>query len=240
MRIFYSALVLSLFTLSSCRYFGGERIYGDGHIVTQQRTVGSFSSVDVSGNIKVHVRQEAAPSIKVEADQNLMEYIDIYNDGNTLIIKARPGYNLRASRDIIVYAAAPLFKDIDVSGACDIIGDGTISGNEELNMHVSGSGDIVMQVALPKVSAEVSGSGSINLKGQATDFAAHVSGSGDVKCFDLVTDNTKLDLSGSSDVEVTANKQLDIDASGASSISYKGSATVSQKISGAGSVKKVG
>jgi hypothetical protein len=97
-----------------------------------------------------------------------------------------------------------------------------------------------MEVALPKVYAEISGSGSINLKGQATDFSAHVSGSGDVKCFDLVTDVTELNLSGSSDAEVTANKQLNIDASGSSSISYKGNASVSQNISGSGSVKKVG
>lgn len=240
MRIFYTALVFSWVALSSCRYFGGERIYGDGHIVTQQKTAASFNSVDVSGAIKVHVRQESAPSIKVEADQNLMEYIDVYNEGSTLVIKERKGYNLKASKDIIVYVAAPEFKNIEVAGACDIISDGTISGTQPLEMHVSGAGDITMQVALPRVNAEVSGSGSINLKGQATDFSAHVSGSGDVRCFDLITDNTKLDLSGASDVQVTANKQLDIDASGASSISYKGNANVNQKISGAGSVKKVG
>ena len=150
------------------------------------------------------------------------------------------GYNLQPSRDIVVYVSAPAFKDIDVSGACDIIGDNVISGTEELSMHVSGSGDIIMQVALAKVHADISGAGSIQLKGQATDFTAEVSGSGDVKCFDLVTDNTQLDLSGSSEVEVTANKQLNVEASGSSSVHYKGAANVSQRISGAGSVKKVG
>jgi hypothetical protein len=240
MRISHIFLALSLFAFSSCRYFGGERISGDGHIVSQQRNAGSFHSVDVSGGIKVHVRQDAASSVKVEADQNLMQYIDVYNDGSTLVIKEKDGFNLNPSKDIVVYVAAPVFKDIDVSGACDIIGDGPISGSEELSMHVSGSGDIIMQVALPKVSAEISGSGSVNLKGQATNFSASVSGSGDVKCFELVTDNTKLDLSGSSDAEITANKQLDIEASGSSNISYKGSASVNQSISGAGSVKKVG
>ncbi len=240
MRISHLFLALSIVALSSCRYFGGERISGDGRVVTQQKTAGNFNSVDVSGGIKVHVRQDATSSVKVEADQNLMEYIDVYNDGNTLVIKEKDGFNLNPSKDIVVYVSAPVFKEIEVSGACDIIGENTISGNEDLNMRVSGSGDIIMEVALPKVSAKISGSGSINLKGQATDFTAHVSGSGDVKCFDLVTDNTKLDLSGSSDAEVTANKQLNIEASGSSSISYKGNASVSQSISGSGSVKKVG
>jgi hypothetical protein len=240
MRISYTVLALGLFTLSSCRYFGGEHISGNGHVVTRQRNADSFNSVDVSGGIKVHVRQDPSSSVKVEADENLMEYIDVYNDGNTLVIKERQGYNLDPSKDIVVYVAAPVFREIEVSGACDIVGDNTISGNEALSMHVSGAGDIIMQVALPKVNAEISGSGSINLKGQATDFSAHVSGAGGVKCFDLITENTKLDLSGASEVEVTANRQLDIDASGASTVEYKGNANVSQNISGAGSVKKVG
>ena len=240
MRISYIALAIGLFFLSSCRYFGMERIHGDGHIVTRQRTTDAFHSVDVSGAIKVHIRQEAASTLKIEADQNLMEYIETYTEGNTLVIKEREGINLDPSKDIVVYLSAPAFKEIEVSGACDIIGDSPITGNDELNMHVSGSGDIVMQVALPRVSAEISGSGSINLKGQAQQFSAHVSGAGDVKCFELVTDHTELDLSGASEVEITANKQLDIEASGASSVEYRGGATVSQNISGAGSVKKVG
>lgn len=240
MRISFIVPALLLFVLSSCRYFGGERISGDGHVVTQQRNTDGFNSVDVSGGIKVHIRQEGTSSVKVEADQNLMEYIDVYNDGSTLVIKEREGYNLNPSKDIVVYVAAPVFRNIEVSGACAIIGDNTISGTEELSMHVSGAGDIVMQVAVPEVRAEISGSGSITLKGQAADFSAHVSGAGDVKCFDLITDHTKLDLSGASEVEVTANKQLNVDASGAASVQYRGNASVNQHISGAGSVKKVG
>jgi hypothetical protein len=240
MRISNIILATVIISLSSCRYFGGERVYGDGHIVTQQRNTGSFEKVDVSGGIKVHVRQESSPSVKLELDQNLMEYIDVYTEGNTLVIKEKQGYNVQATKDIIVYVAAPVIKDIDVSGACDIIGDNMISGSQELNLHVSGSGDIIMEVTLPKLSAEISGSGSINIKGQATNFSAHVSGSGDVKCFDLMTDITELDLSGSSDAEVNANKQLNIEASGSSSITYKGNASVNQNISGSGSVKKVG
>jgi hypothetical protein len=240
MRISNIVLAIVIISISSCSYFGGERVYGDGHIVTQQRNTGGFEKVDVSGGIKVHVRQEASPSVKLELDQNLMEYIDVYTEGNTLVIKEKQGYNVQATKDIIVYVAAPVFKDIDVSGACDIIGDNTITGNQELNLHVSGSGDIIMEVALPKLSAEISGSGSINIKGQATNFSAHVSGSGDVKCLDLSTDVTELDLSGSSDAEVNANKQLNIEASGSSSITYKGNASVNQNISGSGSVKKIG
>lgn len=240
MRILSILFFTGFIFLSSCRFLGGERVTGNGHIITQQKNVGSFNSVEVSGAVKVHILQNAIRLVKLETDENLMQYLDIYTSGNTLVIRTKNGFNLDPTKEIIAYIAAPVFKDIDVSGACDIIGDGPITGNDALSMHVSGSGNINMEVNLPKLTTEISGSGSVNLKGQAIDFEAHVSGSGDVKCFDLVTDNTKLDLSGSSDAEITANKKLNVEASGSSSIQYKGNPALNQSTSGSGGIKKVG
>jgi hypothetical protein len=235
------SIVLLSFLLSSCHFLGmGERVTGNGKIATQQKETGGFSSVEVSGSVTVRVKQDAANSVKIETDENLMPYIEVYTSGDKLVVRTKKGYNLDPSKDIIAYVSAPVFKDIDISGACDIIGDGLISGSNELNMHVSGSGAIIMQVNLPKITTEISGSGSVNLKGQATNFDASISGSGDIKCFDLVTDNTSLDLSGSSNAEVNANKKLDIEVSGSGDVQYKGAANVNQKISGSGSVKKIG
>jgi len=194
----------------------------------------------VSGNIKVHVRQDAANAVKLETDENLLPYLDIYTNGNTLVIHTKNGYDLDPTKDIIAYVSAPSYKDIDVSGSCDIIGDSPVTGKEALSMHVSGSGQITMEVNLPNVSTDISGSGSVNLRGQATDFSAGISGSGDIRCFDLVTDNTSVDLSGSSEAEVNANKKLTVEVSGSGNVQYKGNASVNQSISGAGSVKKVG
>jgi len=239
MKLFSSIVITALFSLSSCYYFGGARVYGDGHIVTRDRSVGSFTGVRVGGAMNIHIKQDASQSVKIEADQNLMEYIDVYTDGSTLVIRTKQGYNLNPTKEVVAYISAPLFKDIDVSGSGDIIGDNLISSNEPLSMHVSGSGNIQMEVNVPKASTEVSGSGDVKLKGKATEFSVDMSGSGKVMCFDLVTDNTTLDMSGSSDAEVNASKKLDIDVSGSGSIHYKGSPSINQRISGSGEVKKV-
>lgn len=239
MRFLFAALA-AVIVLSSCQYFMGERVSGNGHIVSEQKNVGSFNSVSVGGQVTLHVRQDASSSVKIETDENLQPYLDVYTEGNTLVIKTKQGFNLDPSKEIVAYVSAPAFKDIDISGQCNVIGDTPLSGSEPLSLHTSGQGDMTLEVNVPKVSTEISGQGTVNLKGQATDFSAEVSGQGDVKCFDLVTENTSLDISGSSDVEVTANKQLKVDASGSSSVRYKGNASVTQDISGSGSVKKVG
>lgn len=239
MRIFIVAFASLL--LVSCHYFGGERITGNGHITSQQRDAGSFNSVDVSGQVVLHIRQDASTSVKIETDENLLSYLDVFTDGNTLVIRTKQGYNLDPSKDIVAYVSAPVFKDLDASGQCDIIGDGPIEGNEPLSIQVSGQGTIKMEVNLPKLSTDISGQGEVELKGSATDFVSQVSGQGNIKCFDLITNNTTLDISGSSDVQITVNKELNVDASGSSTVEYKGNGTVRKNdTSGSSSVKKVG
>ena len=228
----------SIFLFSSCRMFGGKRVNGNGNIVTQDKTVKSFNSIDVSGAVNVHIRQDSSASVRVEADENLMEYLEVEVDGQTLVIKTKKGFNLRPSKDIVVYATAGSFKDIDASGACQIISDNLISGDQELKIDASGATTINLQVTIPKLTTNVSGSGDIVLRGVAKDFSGSISGAGSIQGFDLITENTKLDLSGSADAQVTVNGKLDVEVSGSGDVQYKGNASVNQSISGAGSVKK--
>ena len=234
--ILFVIVVVALF---SCDMMGGKRVSGNGKVTTQARPVSAFSSIDASGSVKVHVKQDSSSSVKIETDENLMEYVEVYVKGSTLVVKTKDGFNLNPSKDLIVYTAAPVFKTVDVSGSGDIISDNIISGGEPLEMGVSGSGNINVQVALPKVSVEVSGSGNVFLKGTSKEFSGSISGSGSIRAFELTTDNTSLHLSGAADAEVTANQKLDVEVSGSGDVKYKGSASVSQSISGSGSVKKV-
>ncbi len=226
--------------ITSCRFFGGERVHGDGNITTQQRNVGNFTGLDVSGAMNVHIMQDAAVGVRVQADANLMQYIETNLDGNTLHIHQKDGFNLQPSKEIIVYVSAPVFKELEVSGASNIVGDNAISGKEELSIHASGASGITMQVDLSKLYSDLSGASTLNLKGRAASFTIEASGASNIKCMDLNTDETTVDVSGASEVEITANKQLNIEASGASNVDYKGAANINQKSSGASNVKKVG
>jgi hypothetical protein len=239
MRILFIALLVP-FVLSSCRYFGGEWVSGNGKIVSQQKDVGAFNSVEVHGSVDVRIRQDAGNSVKVQTDENLFEFIDIYTEGNTLVIRPRQGYRLDPSKGLVAYISAPSFRKVDLSGDCNITSEGTISGTEELAIEVSGSGDIKMDVSLTKIRTQISGSGSVVLRGKASEFEARVSGSGDVKCFELQTERTALDISGSAGAEISASQDLDVHISGSGTVRYKGPATLHQHVSGSGDIEKVG
>ena len=225
--------------ISSCNLVGGERIRGNGNMKTETRNISPFDGVSLSGNTDLYVKQDSVFSVRVEADENLMEYIITELDGSTLKIRSKDGANLKSSRSIKVYVSAPSFNYFKATEACDIFSENKITSSAAIAIDISGASDVKMELMAPKVEADLSGAGSLTLSGQTKDFKVDGSGSSDINCFDLQTENSVLELSGAGNADVFASVKLDVRVSGAADIKYKGNATVTQKISGAGSVKKV-
>jgi Putative auto-transporter adhesin, head GIN domain len=225
--------------LSSCRNFFGKRVHGNGNITTQDRPVNDFKDIEVGGAAKVFVSQGDQHTVKVEVDENLQQFVEVFQEGNKVIIREKSGFNLDPTGDLQIYITSPVYNNIDVAGACDIIGQTLINNPENLSMHISGAGDMKMEINAPQVSAEVTGSGNIDLKGETKTADLNLAGAGHAHCFDLKTENTKVEISGAGSAQVYASVHLDAEVSGAGSVDYKGGAAVDQHVSGAGSVHKV-
>jgi hypothetical protein len=234
-------IVLSTLVIffTSCNYVFRNQVHGDGSIKTENRTAGQFNSIDVSSSIDVYVKQDSVASIKIEADENLMEYIQAINDGDVLRIHPENGYNLRPSKRIKVYVSSPAYKSFEASGACNIYSENKITSPGMVTIDLSGSCDAKLDLNAPKVSADLSGACNIELKGETKEFKVGGSGSTGIRSMDLLAENVDVDISGAGDAEVYASVKLNVEVSGAGSVKYKGNATVSQSVSGAGSVKKV-
>lgn len=238
MKKIYFLSLIAFLGLFSCRFLG-KRIHGNGNIKTADRSVSSFKEVEANGNIKLIVTQGDLKPVRIETDENLLSYIEVIQEGDRVIIQPRNGVNLIPSGDLNVYVTSPTYKSIEVSGSSDIVGQNKITSPDELTLSASGAGDIQMEVDAPKVTAGISGSGSVKLKGQVRDFDVDLSGAGHAYCYDLLTENTTVEISGAGSAQVYASVKLKASVSGAGNISYKGNASVSQEISGAGSVNKV-
>ena len=228
------ALALPLF-LASCQGFMGKRVHGNGNIRTEDRQVSNFKNVEVGGAAKVLVSQGDHAGVKIETDENLLPFIEVIQEGDKVEIREKQGFNLKPTHDIRIYVTAPVFRSIDASGACDIIGETKITNPESLEMHVSGAGDIKMDIDAPQLSAEVTGSGSVYLKGQTKEVSLDLTGAAHAHCYELLAENAKIEISGAGSAEVYASVKLDAEVSGAGSVKYKGNATdVSKHVSGAG------
>jgi Putative auto-transporter adhesin, head GIN domain len=229
---------LSLFFFSSCRFLDQEQVNGDGNIVMQNRQAGDFAGVDAGGAVQVELTQDAAYSIKVEADSNLQEYIEISVENGILYIRQRNNTSMNPSRDVKVYISAPLFNKLFASGASSIVTKNRISSNDKIKLDASGASKIDADIKAPEVDADLSGASEVAVKGETKTVFVGCSGSSEVKAFDLLAETADVDLSGASHAEVYASVKLDAQASGASSIRYKGNAAVTSDVSGAGSIEK--
>lgn len=239
MSRFFLAAFLLLFCFTSCRYMGGRRVEGNGQRVTVNRSGSEFSGVEVRGGMDVVLKTGNTHEIKIEADQNLIDFIEVHNDGGKVQISTKDGYNLRSKDGIKVYATAPYFREVSVAGSGDIRSQGKVVNNQEMGLQIRGSGDILMAVDAPRITTEISGSGSARLEGVTRDFSAEIKGSGDVHAFKLLSENARVDIAGSGNAEVFASKQLSVEIKGAGDVAYKGTGTVNQKIMGSGNVHQV-
>ena len=129
----YYWLIAALPMLSSCRHFWGKRVHGNGNIKTEERTVSSFKNLEVSSSFNVYLTQGDLKPVKIEGDENLMQYIEVLQEGDRLIIRNRTGYNLEGSGDLSLHISAPVFNSISLSGAGNIKSENKIAGPKILN-----------------------------------------------------------------------------------------------------------
>jgi hypothetical protein len=195
--------------------------------------------VESYGSFDVYISAANEPSVKVEAEENLLPFIETIVENNKLQIRTVSGYSLRPRRDIRIYVSAPLYGTISTNGSGNITGQDPINSNEAVDLRISGSGSIQVQLKVQKVSAEIAGSGSMNLSGTANEFKSGIYGSGDIKAGNLQTEKSWVAIAGSGNVEVFANNSLDVKVMGSGDVRHKGSAQITSEISGSGSIIKI-
>jgi len=236
-KIALFSLVILVFA-SGCREIAGRRVKGSGHIISENRTASGFNSIDVSGAIDVYVKQDSTTSVKVETDDNILEYVEVHTEGSTLEIYTEGNIRLRPSGKIKVYISNPQYKDLQVSGGSSIRGENEITSSEALHVEISGGSDGRLELNAPKVSVNLTGASNASIKGKTKYFEGGASGASEIRGFDLLTENADVDVSGASSIEIYASVRIAGQASGASSVNYKGNAQANVEKSGASSVNK--
>lgn len=233
-------IFLSLVFCTGCREINGRRTRGSGTSASETRTVSSFTNIDVSGAVNVYIKQDSVSSVKVEADDNLLQYIETRIEGNTLVIETEDGIWLHPRRDINVYISNPSYSYFEVSGASKLVGETVISSPGDFSFNFSGASGGKLEVDAPKVAVELSGASNLTLRGRTKEMDVDVAGASKARCFELMAETVRAEASGASGADVFASVKIMPHASGASHISYKGNAVEEDKNeSGASKIKKV-
>ncbi len=231
--IFWGIFLLSsLLFLSSCDDF----IVGNGNIVEETREVKPFKAIDISGVFKVFLTQGDEESLVIEADDNLMQYIESYVSGGTLYLGTK-GFGIR-SATIRAYITMKELREIEASGAVTITGE-TPFDFSRLTIQVSGAANIDMEMYGEKLELNVSGAGKGYLKGEVDRVFIDLSGASKLDAEQLYANTMAIEISGAGSANVNVEEELDASISGAGHVRYAGNPNVRSNVSGAGKVSKM-
>jgi hypothetical protein len=237
--IIIAAVVVAVAVISTVLILEGWPVglVGSGDLETETYTFADFNKVEISSAFEFEIEQSSSYSIEITVDDNIMEYVRVSQDGQTLKIGLKPATwigpaTLKAS------VTMPELSGLDISGASR----GTVSNfssTENLDIMVSGASRVTGDIVAGDVDFDVSGASSVELDGSANDIVADVSGASSLKLDDFTVSNANVDLSGASSGTVNLNGRLDADVSGASRLWYIGEPTMGDiDTSGASTVSK--
>lgn len=239
MRKLYIPLLCVTILFASCDMVFDKRIDGNGNIVTQERNINSADRIKTMGSFDVLVIKGATPSVKIEADENLIPYIITGNEDGALVIRTKEHYNIRSDDKIKITVTTNQLEEVEVNGSGNLKGEGKFSGSDHLTISIAGSGDVNLDVNTPKIESDIAGSGNITLSGETRSSKISIAGDGDYNAHDLKSEDVEIHISGSGNTKVFAENNLDIHIAGSGDVSYKGNASVKQDIAGSGKIVKV-
>ena len=234
-----SVLGISLVAAASLIFSGCNRfgcIEGSGNQITANRTVEPFTFIETGGSVKLILKQ-GPESLRIVADDNIMEKIRTRVRGNTLTIDMDG--NFCNSGPIIVYVSSKSYEGIDASGAVEIVSDGLLQV-KDFELELSGSSKVDLNLNAANVLTQSSGSSEISIKGQASTHEVDLSGSSSIDALDFIVGRYRIESSGASESRINVLNELSVKSSGSSDIEYRGNPSkVQNDDSGASSLRKI-
>ncbi|MDP4283645.1 MAG: head GIN domain-containing protein [Bacteroidota bacterium] len=237
-------LLVGIFALLSLNSFAQpwQTITGDGHVKKENREVSEFTSLASGGSMDIQIAYGNSNTITVEADKNLLPYIETSVEDGRLSIKSKKNVNLKTRSKIVVNVSMTKISSLQQSGSGNINGKGEFTNEGETTISTSGSGNIDLTFGTFKnLALNISGSGNMNLKGGATNnIDAKISGSGNIDCLNISSNDVNVKIAGSGNIKVFAQNSIDAKISGSGNVFYKGNATnIKSKVAGSGKVRKI-
>jgi Putative auto-transporter adhesin, head GIN domain len=209
-----------------------KTIEPSGHIITKDVSVKSFDAIRAKGLYELILSQGNGESVKIEADDNLIDLFSVTNEGSTLVIDMPElkdkNINFKNKDDhqslkLKVYVNCKNLKSLDV-GVIGNVHSETIIKSNAFEIDSKNVGNIDLKLAADKLTVYNKGVGNITLNGSATNAVIKNSGVGELEGKDLVVQTMNIDNSGVGKANVNVQKDLTIKQSFLGKVSNKGAA----------------
>ena len=254
----YSILALSVvlltFIIGCDTYYNDNDITGSGNLETRQMDYTDFSNIVLSQGFDAIISQDDSFSVETTLDDNLYDYLDIQQLGDTLQIGFQSGSYRNYTAKVAI--TIPELNSLKLSSAAraEIVDFDTI---DSLNLEASSASQItIADLEISNLQCQVSSAsrvfGSVNiqngnflvssaskiqLEGSAEVLSLDVSSASAINLANLDVVDMDIEISGASNGTINVSGTLDLGVHAASHLTYRGDPIIgSYNVSGGSSV----
>ena len=202
---------------AGCHHRMRAEVKGSGKRVVQKREISPFTSISTEGAFTIEVTCQKDPSLEVEGDDNVLEFVTAEVRGNELRLTSSKSFS--TDEPVRFKITVPNLEGLTVSGAGRI----DIKGmkNEKFEIDSNGAPNIVVAGTTNTIDIDSNGAGRIDTQ-------------------NLRASRAVVESKGVSRIDLDVSEQLDITVSGPSTVTYTGDPVVNKTVNGPGKVEKRG
>ncbi|HYG14984.1 MAG TPA: DUF2807 domain-containing protein [Bacteroidia bacterium] len=216
-------------------------VKGNETIITKEFPVSSFIRLHVAMSGITELIQSDEEKVVVEADENLMEFIEAGNAGRSLYVSTEN----KLRRPAFTQCHVKIYlRQVDVlylrSNKGDVVCPDVITLTRPLEVTVQAVGDTTLALNAPAIKLVHQGTGNVTLKGKTAKLEMKNQGVGSISAKEMIADELIFKNQGTGEVELFAEKEITISNYGTGNVLYSGPAVLKDvKQYGTGLIKHV-
>lgn len=191
---------------------------------TQNRNVKDFNAIKVSTGIDLYLSMGNEESVKIVADDEIIDDIKTEVKDGTLHIymKQRNNwFNWNINKTRKAYVSVKELVALNASSGSDVETENTLEG-DELEVKASSGSDVKLSLNVKKFSIDTSSGSDAKLSGKVKYLTAEASSGSDINASDLESVFCQAKASSGSDISLTVTEEIQARASSGGDIVYYG------------------
>lgn len=234
----FFVLIASSLACSVTIFGVGDEVRGSGTVVEEERSIAGVTAVSVSNQGDLIVEFGDEQRLVIEAEDNLLPYIETRVSSGRLEIETQGGADLRNTKPIRYYLTVKALASVETNSS------GSISAAQvtadDFSISVNSSGDVNLAgLNAQRLEVKISSSGSVKIAdGVVDEQTIRISSSGNYDAVDLESREARVDLSSSGDAEISVSEQLRADLSSSGNLTYYGDPDVDARQTSSGDVSR--
>jgi hypothetical protein len=207
-------------SFNSCKYDIdlGKNITGSGHVVTRERSLATFTKIEVSQGLDCEVTQGKDQKVEIEADDNLQDGITTTVTNGVLKISSKYNnfINVKSKK---IRVQIPVILGLETTSASSLITKNIIKGNI-IYLKSSSASNLDANIEADKIILEATSGSDLNIEGKALEVTTASSSGSSIDAENLLANDINSQSSSGSTTIVNPILKLKAHASSGSSIEY--------------------